>query len=215
IGNSRGGTNANHGGITAADCPGSTCRTLLQPCPICNAGKCAGGTNDGLVCTNGDSAIDGDFPTSHDCPPPPAKNIGSLPISFVLDTGTVTQTATDKPSQTNVFCGFCRNKVSNQSGRRCGGVASGAACSCARGRPHHGWRGQAVDAGQHLLHPAELQRARRRGGGPAGSRRRLPAGYGAEPAVSRSNREPARRVRAPGCPLSGRPDRSCNARATV
>ena len=39
------------------------------------------------------------------------------------------------PSQPNVFCKFCRNKVSNQSARRCGGVASGAACSCNPGLP--------------------------------------------------------------------------------
>ena len=133
-GNCVGGTNANHGCITNADCPSGTCRTFIQPCPICNGSKCAGGPNDGLVCTPGNSPLNGDYPTSHDCPPPSAKNIGALPISFVLDTGTVTQTGADKSTQPNVFCGFCRNAVANQTARRCGGVASGAVCGCNPGQ---------------------------------------------------------------------------------
>ncbi|TMA39390.1 MAG: hypothetical protein E6J79_03495, partial [Deltaproteobacteria bacterium] len=128
------GAKAGKGCITDADCPSSSCRTLIQPCPICNGGKCAGGPNDGLVCTPGNSALNGDYPTSHDCPPPPSAQIGALPISFVLDTGTITRTATDKSTQPNVFCGFCRNAVANQSARRCGGVASGAVCGCNPGQ---------------------------------------------------------------------------------
>jgi len=47
----------------------------------------------------------------------------------------VSKTAVDMPSQVNVFCKFCRNKVTNQSGRRCGGSPTGAACSCNPGVP--------------------------------------------------------------------------------
>jgi len=133
-----GGSNADFGCITDADCPGGgACKTFIQPCPICNAttNTCNGGANDGLACTPGDTAIDGDYPTSHDCPPPPASNIGALPISFVLDSGTVTKTAVDLPGQVNVFCGFCRNKTLNTFARRCNGLATGASCGCAPGLP--------------------------------------------------------------------------------
>ena len=142
-----GGTNANFGCIVDADCTGGgTCRTFIQPCPICNSstGKCNGGGNDGLVCTAGDSELDGDYPTSHDCPPPPAKNIGALPISFVLDSGTVTKTAVDNTNindEVNVYCGFCRNKTSDffkSPAVQCdpagpahcvGGASAGTACT--------------------------------------------------------------------------------------
>ena len=137
-GNCAGGSSANHGCITDADCPGGgACKTFIQSCPICNAttGKCQGGPNDGLVCTPGNSALNGDYPTSHDCPPPPSLQIGALPISFVLDTGTISKTALNKPSQVNVFCAFCRNKTTNQSGRRCNGSATGAVCTCNPGLP--------------------------------------------------------------------------------
>ncbi|TMA88590.1 MAG: hypothetical protein E6J77_08765, partial [Deltaproteobacteria bacterium] len=95
------GGNAGFGCVTDADCPSSTCRTFIQTCPICNAttGKCNAGINDTLSCTPGDSGIDGDYPTSHDCPPPPASGLGALPISFVLNTGTVTKTAVDLTDQ--------------------------------------------------------------------------------------------------------------------
>src|SRR5207249_3282697 len=66
-----GGANANFGCITDADCPSSTCRTFIQPCPICNPAtlKCDGAANTGLACTPGSSSTDGDYPTSQDCPP--------------------------------------------------------------------------------------------------------------------------------------------------
>ena len=137
-----GGTNDGKGCITTADCPGTgaKCRTFIQPCPICEptTNTCRGGPNDGLACTPADSAIDGDYPTSHDCPAPAAGNLGSLPISFVLDSGTITKTAIDNPGtgeQSNVFCGFCKNKTLNTFGQRCNGQASGAACSCKIGTP--------------------------------------------------------------------------------
>ncbi len=131
-----GGANANFGCITDADCPSSTCRTFIQPCPICTpGGKCAAGLNDGLSCAPGDSVIDGDYATSHDCPPPSSNNLGALPIAFVLDSGTQTKVSADLPGQTNVFCGFCRNKTLNTFARKCNGLASGASCTCAIGVP--------------------------------------------------------------------------------
>jgi len=93
--------------------PCGTCQPLVQPCPVCNVrtNKCQGGPNDGLACTPADSATTDAYPTSHDCPPPPGNNLGALPINFILTTGTSTVTATDLPSQTNVFCGFCRSNT--------------------------------------------------------------------------------------------------------
>src|SRR5205823_6458407 len=125
------GANASLGCITDADCPSSTCRTFIQTCPICNGttNKCNAGINDTLSCTPGDSGIDGDYPTSHDCPPPPASSLGALPIAFVLDSGTVTKTAVDLTNQVNVFCPFCKNAALNSFARRCGGTATGTICT--------------------------------------------------------------------------------------
>ena len=88
--------------------------TGIQPCPICTGGACQGGPNDGKPCTPGDSASLGttnSFPTSQDCPPPAANNIGGLPIAFALTTGTKSMTATNNTTsgQNNVFCGYCRD----------------------------------------------------------------------------------------------------------
>src|SRR5207249_4455454 len=91
-----GGTNNGKGCITSADCPGGgKCKTFIQPCPICEptTNKCNGGPNDGLACTPVSSPSNNDFPTSHECPPNTSLSIGSLPIAFVLNTGTVTKTA--------------------------------------------------------------------------------------------------------------------------
>jgi hypothetical protein len=133
-----GGGNNGKGCIVNADCPSGTCRTLIQPCPICNpiTLKCNGGPNDGLVCTPGDTIDDGDYPTSHDCPPG-SGNIGSLPVAYVLSTGTISKTSVDLPDQMAVFCGFCRNKVTNQfknpavpctSNANCSGVTGFTSC---------------------------------------------------------------------------------------
>ena len=136
-----GGTNDGKGCITSADCAGGTCRTFIQTCPICGSttNTCNGGPNDGLACTPGASPVDGDFPTSHDCPPASSLNIGALPIAFKLDTGTITATAIDAPDQVNVFCGFCKNKTANTFARKCNGSATGATCTadanCTGGQP--------------------------------------------------------------------------------
>ena len=130
-----GGANVGKGCITDADCPGSTCKTFIQVCPVCNPGTntCNGGPNDGLACTPQSINPNGDYPTSHECPPPPALAIGSLAIGFLLDTGTLTKTANDVPGQTNVFCGYCKNGGTNTFARKCGGVATGSNCVCSIG----------------------------------------------------------------------------------
>jgi hypothetical protein len=101
------GTNLNGPCNTDADCPSGGTGSCA------GANKCHGGPNDGLACTPADSVIGtlSDFPTSHDCPPPAAMNIGSLPIAFDLVTGTKTATAVNNTAsaQNNVFCGYCRD----------------------------------------------------------------------------------------------------------
>ena len=127
-----GSSNANLGCITDADCPGGTCSTFIQSCAICNpiTNTCNAGPNDGLACTPGNSAtLGGEFPTSHDCPPPAANNLGALPINFVLDSGTVTKTAIDLTDQSNVFCGFCKSKTLNTFALTCNGSATGPRCT--------------------------------------------------------------------------------------
>jgi hypothetical protein len=135
-------------GDTSTD-PGATIPGI-QPCPLCsggNPGTCIGGPNNGMACTPETSELNAAYPTSHDCPPDPMSSIGSLPIAFVLTTGTVTWTGTNPTNDTGstvanqnrVFSGFCRD--SNGSGAFEGssaatahecwknGVAVGAACA--------------------------------------------------------------------------------------
>jgi len=83
----------------------------IQPCPICTSGTCKGGPNDGQACTPADGALGAAFPTTHDCPPPPAQFIGTLPIPFALTTGTASKTSADLTNQGQVFCGFCGNSA--------------------------------------------------------------------------------------------------------
>ncbi len=83
----------------------------IQPCPLCEAGVCHGGPNDGMGCTPGDSAQNTAYPTSHDCPPPPDRDamaVLSGPAS--LTTGTMSKTAVNRTGlQNNIFCSFCRD----------------------------------------------------------------------------------------------------------
>src|SRR5439155_1700509 len=146
--------NGSHSGAATSTCvintvaadgagAGAHCRTFIQPCPICDptTNTCDGGPNNGLTCTPGASPVDGDFPTSHDCPPATSLGIGTLSIGFKLDTGTITQTAVDTADQVNVFCGFCKNKTLNSFARKCDGAATGANCTGDGNCP----------AGQHCL----------------------------------------------------------------
>src|SRR5436309_2948450 len=101
------GSNLNGPCNSDADCPSAGAGSCA------GSNKCHGGGNDGLACTPADSVIGtlGDFPTTHDCPPPVAMDIGGLPIAFALTTGTKSVTGVNNTAsgQNNVFCGFCRD----------------------------------------------------------------------------------------------------------
>jgi hypothetical protein len=137
-------------GDTATD-PGSTIPGI-QPCPVCNrggSGVCEGGPNNGLACTPGTSTLGGNasYPTSHDCPPDPMFNIGTLPVEFNLSSGTVTWSGTTATNDTGstlsvqnrVFSGFCRDVdgtgafegTTPATAKECwkNGAAVGTACS--------------------------------------------------------------------------------------
>jgi hypothetical protein len=97
-------------GDTETD-PGGTIPGV-QPCPLCSGGTCIGGPNDGLACVPASA----DGTTSHDCPPSPTVDIGTVPLAFALSSGTITWTATPatndtevEPNQSRVFAGFCRD----------------------------------------------------------------------------------------------------------
>jgi hypothetical protein len=137
-------------GDTSTD-PGSTIAGI-QPCPVCLggiSGTCVGGPNNGMGCTPGTTTLNNNpaYPTSHDCPPDPMFNIGTLPVAFSLSTGTVTWTGTPATNdtgsttsvQSRVFSGFCRDTDSTgafagttpATAQQCweNGMAVGAACS--------------------------------------------------------------------------------------
>jgi hypothetical protein len=134
-------------GDTATD-PGSTIAGI-QPCPICTGGSCIGGPNNGMSCTAGTGTLGGNpsYPTSHDCPPDPMFNIGTLPVDFALTTGSVTWSGTSATNDTGstvsvqnrVFSGFCRDADGTgafagstpATAQECwkNGMAVGAACS--------------------------------------------------------------------------------------
>jgi hypothetical protein len=102
-------------GDTSTD-PASTIPGI-QPCPLCSGGNCIGGTNNGMACIAGTSALNASFPTSNDCPPDPMNNIGTLPVAFALTSGTITWTGNNATNDTGgtqgvqgrVFSGFCRD----------------------------------------------------------------------------------------------------------
>jgi hypothetical protein len=89
----------------------------IQPCPICSSGSCIGGPNNGMSCQPGTTNLNAAYPTSHDCPPDPMFNIGTLPVAFSLSTGTILWTGTPATNDTGssvsvqnrVFSGFCRD----------------------------------------------------------------------------------------------------------
>jgi hypothetical protein len=134
-------------GDTATD-PGSTIAGI-QPCPLCTGGSCIGGPNNGMSCVAGTGTLGGNpsYPTSHDCPPDPMFNIGTLPVDFALTTGSVTWSGTSATNDTGstvsvqnrVFSGFCRDADGTgafagstpATAQECwkNGMAVGAACS--------------------------------------------------------------------------------------
>ena len=89
----------------------------IQPCPLCSGTTCIGGTNNGMACEPGTSALNPAFPTSNDCPPDPMFNIGTLPVAFSLTSGTVSWSGSNATNDTGgtqgvqgrVFSGFCRD----------------------------------------------------------------------------------------------------------
>jgi len=91
----------------------------IQPCPLCSAGICIGGPNNGMACTAGTTALTPSYPTSHDCPPDESNSIGALPVAFALSSGSVSWTATPATNDTGstastqqrVFSGFCTDKA--------------------------------------------------------------------------------------------------------
>jgi hypothetical protein len=125
------GTNMNGPCNVDADCPGGGAGSCA------GANTCHGGPNDGNACTPADSVVGtlSVFPTSHDCPPPPANNIGGLPIAFDLVTGTKTLTAVNNAAsgQNNVFCGYCRDV--NNLGTGCFQGDPNGACPVPGGSP--------------------------------------------------------------------------------
>jgi hypothetical protein len=114
----------------------------VQPCPLCSNNTCIGGPNNGMSCAPGTSVtgLGAGYPTSHDCPPDPMFNIGTLPIAFSLTTGTITWSATEATNptsgvQTRIFSGFCRDfdesGAFQQPARQCweNGMAVGGPCT--------------------------------------------------------------------------------------
>ena len=136
-------------GDTATD-PSSTIAGI-QPCPVCRGATptCIGGPNNSMACTPGTSTLGGNtaYPTSHDCPPDPMFNIGTLPVDFALTSGTVTWTGTAATNDTGStvgvqgrdFTGFCRDTngtgafegTTPATAKECwkNGVAVGTACA--------------------------------------------------------------------------------------
>lgn len=105
-------------GDTATD-PGGTIPGM-QPCPLCSAGTCIGGPNNGMACTPGTGPLTTSYPTSHDCPPAPSASVANVTLLFpaaVASTGTISWTGTvatndsgaTESVQNRVFCGFCRD----------------------------------------------------------------------------------------------------------
>ena len=124
----------------------------IQPCPRCIAGSCAGGANDMDPCIAGTTSINVGYPTSNDCAPDGSDSIGTIPIAFILSSGTVAwsgtgatnDTGSTASTDTRTFAGYCRDKAlpggtgsfdaSGSAGnqfRQCweNGMAVGAPCS--------------------------------------------------------------------------------------
>jgi hypothetical protein len=108
--------------LTGSIEPVRVCSTCVGGTPgVCGSGTCMGGPRNGMTCTPETNALNGSYPTSHDCPPPNAPNgqlvsacgtptgsfIGCLPVDFGLSNGPQTKTAFSTSAQPRVFCGFC------------------------------------------------------------------------------------------------------------
>ena len=103
--------------------PVRVCSTCVGGTPgACGSGTCMGGPRNGMTCTPETNALNGSYPTSHDCPPPGSPSgmlasgcspvsgstfLGCLPVDFILSTDTQTKTSFSTAAQPRVFCGFC------------------------------------------------------------------------------------------------------------
>jgi len=103
-------------GDTSTD-PGGTIGGI-QPCPLCSAGTCIGGPNNGMSCTPANTILNNGYPTSQDCPPSPSSLLNPPPtLNITLSTGTVTWSGTPATNDTGstaslqnrVFSGYCRD----------------------------------------------------------------------------------------------------------
>jgi hypothetical protein len=129
----------------------------IQPCALCSAqcvsdgqpcqdnGDCAlndcdgspnciGGIDDGNACTPATSVLSDAFPTSHDCRVSPSQdittNIGGLPISLTLTTGSQTRQGGDQPGGSRNFYGYCRDVNIEGSGCFDGNPDPGGVKNC-------------------------------------------------------------------------------------
>ena len=103
--------------------PVRVCSTCVGGTPgACGSGTCMGGPRNGMTCTPETNALNGSYPTSHDCPPPGSPSgmlasgcnpvsgstfLGCLPVDFGLSTSTQTKTSFSTAAQARVICGFC------------------------------------------------------------------------------------------------------------
>src|SRR5207249_2353684 len=110
------GTNVNGPCNDDAGCPSGGAGSCTGP-TVCHGGPSYAQT----PCTPADTNLGVTGPTSHDCPPPAALSIGSIPVAFALTSATMTVTGVDMPgtgtgAQNRVFCGYCRDETNLGTG---------------------------------------------------------------------------------------------------
>ncbi len=125
--------------------------TGIQPCPLCTGGQpnvtdsgtCQGGADNGMACTPRNTAQTPSYPTSHQCHPLLNLSVGTVPLGFNLDSGTINWTATPAPNpnstgQTRVFCGYCRDSVTTgfqNPAQQCWENATAVGPACTNSNP--------------------------------------------------------------------------------
>jgi hypothetical protein len=168
-------------------CTPDNAANQIQPCPICNAttGRCNGGANGmgtpmgGTVDADSPCTPDGgqnvagvQFPTSHDCTIAASQFVGTIPVPFLLTTGTSTDTAVPSGTQQRVFCGFCRDRNGTLTGfGTCGGPSpnNGMACVIKADCPGGTCTAQPCESDADCAEPLERCEQRNEGAfGPGG-----------------------------------------------
>jgi cysteine-rich repeat protein len=191
-------------GDTSTD-PGQTIAGI-QPCPLCSAGTCRGGPNNGMSCTAGNSgSVGAGYPTSSDCPPTATTLIGTVPAGARLTTGQVTWTATPATNdvattagvQSRDFVGFCRD-VALPGGTGCFEGNQDPGCPLPRPpAPHQCWE-NGVAVGTPCTHPYETCEQRFNGAfGPNGGANRTIIQLGSAPGCLADELPHAARVVSP------------------